>query len=84
MNMRAADTDFDFVMPRQSERQNQGPGPVGRFGAMVQWLMDMPRRRAVINELDALSDHELADIGLARGDVRRVFDRSFKVERQVI
>jgi uncharacterized protein YjiS (DUF1127 family) len=43
----------------------------------------MPRRRAVINELDALSDHELADIGLARVDVPRVFDRDFVSSRVV-
>jgi uncharacterized protein YjiS (DUF1127 family) len=31
------------------------------------------RRHSVINELDRLSDRELADIGLARGDIRSIF-----------
>ncbi|MBW4022108.1 MAG: DUF1127 domain-containing protein [Proteobacteria bacterium] len=33
----------------------------------------MSRRSAVINELDRLSDRELADIGLSRGEIRSVF-----------
>ena len=41
----------------------------------------MPRRRAVLDELSMLSDHELADIGLSRVDLGRVFDPSFAAER---
>jgi uncharacterized protein YjiS (DUF1127 family) len=44
--------------------------PVVRFG---RWLRDSSRRNAVINELDRLSDRELADIGLSRGEIRSVF-----------
>lgn len=56
-------------------------GAPSSFQRAVQWLLEMPRRRAVINQLDSLSDHELADIGLARADVPRVFDRGFGVSR---
>jgi uncharacterized protein YjiS (DUF1127 family) len=44
--------------------------PVVRFG---RWVRDTSRRNAVINELDRLSDRELADIGLSRGQIRSVF-----------
>jgi uncharacterized protein YjiS (DUF1127 family) len=37
------------------------------------WMRERSQRRQVINELDRLSDRELADIGLARGDIRSVF-----------
>ncbi len=45
-------------------------GSVGRVG---RWLRDVSRRNAVINELDRLSDRELADIGLNRSEIRSVF-----------
>jgi uncharacterized protein YjiS (DUF1127 family) len=51
-------------------RFNRISSPVVRAG---RWLRDVSRRNAVINELDRLSDRELADIGLSRGDIRSVF-----------
>jgi uncharacterized protein YjiS (DUF1127 family) len=51
-------------------RFNRIGAPVVRFG---RWLRETSRRNAVINELDRLSDRELADIGLSRGDIRSVF-----------
>jgi uncharacterized protein YjiS (DUF1127 family) len=51
---------------------------VSRVGA---WFNEALRRRAVTSELAMLSDHELADIGLSRGDIPRVFDRSFVASR---
>lgn len=44
--------------------------PVSRLG---QWVRDIGRRSAVINELDRLSDRELADIGLNRSEIRSIF-----------
>jgi len=38
-------------------------------------------RRAVTNELAALTDRELTDIGLNRADVGRVFDPRFERNR---
>ncbi len=55
-------------------------GPVAKPGLIARvtmWLADQPRRRAVLNELRSLTDHELADIGLARADLHRVFDPEF-------
>ena len=68
--------DFQFL-----PRIGAAPRPVsfglgGRLAHIVRWVLDMPRRRAVLNELESLSDHELADIGLARADVPHVFART--------
>lgn len=58
-----------------------GSGLRTRLVSAARWLAEQPRRRAVINELGTLTDHELADIGLARGDLHRVFDRDFVSRR---
>ncbi len=43
----------------------------------VTFLATYPRRRALYDELNAMSDRELRDIGLTRGDLARVFDPDF-------
>ncbi len=48
-----------------------------RLAQFVSYLRSLPQRRAVINELSALSDRELADIGLHRAEMGRVFDPKF-------
>ena len=60
------------------------PNPVvfGMIWSFVTWLAEMPRRRAVVEELNSLSEHELADIGLSRSEVTRVFDPGFAAERR--
>ena len=40
-------------------------------------LMDLPRRRAVLDELSMLSDRELADVGLNRAELSEVFRPDF-------
>ena len=52
-----------------------------RLRAAATWASRALQRRTVLNELSALSDHELADIGLVRSDIPRVFDRSFVASR---
>lgn len=90
MTARFARDEMSFVIPTtlsyaSSERDTRtaasSSGFAARFAAIVRWLADMPRRQAVIEELSALSDHELSDIGLTRGDLSRVFDRQFTAER---
>lgn len=60
-----------------------------RDAAIGQWIrkaaitafravLDYPRRRRIYDELALLSDRELADIGLNRGDIGRVFEQSFE------
>ena len=58
------------------------PTLADRIASMVAYVRDLPRRRAVLNELDALSDRELADIGLVRADLSRVFDPAFNDARR--
>jgi uncharacterized protein YjiS (DUF1127 family) len=43
--------------------------------AVVEWR----RRQAVLQEMQMLTDRELADIGLTRADLPRVFDPAFAV-----
>ncbi len=56
------------------------PGPARRVAAMLRRLAALPARMAVRNELCAMSDRELADIGINRYDVNRVFDSDFADE----
>jgi uncharacterized protein YjiS (DUF1127 family) len=51
---------------------------VGRVLSVVgTTLASWPRRRATYESLRSLSDRELADIGIARGDIARVFEPDF-------
>lgn len=87
MTARFARDEMSFVMPSnfstpQTMRGESRPTSLSaRITSLLLWVADLPRRRAVIEELSALSDHELADIGLTRGEVSRVFDRGFAAER---
>jgi uncharacterized protein YjiS (DUF1127 family) len=49
--------------------------------AAVLFIADYPRRRAMFDQLQAMSDRELADIGLERSDLARVFDEDFSIGR---
>jgi uncharacterized protein YjiS (DUF1127 family) len=51
--------------------------------AAALFLLDYPRRRAVFEQLQAMSDRELADIGLERADLARVFDEDFSPRRHM-
>ena len=61
--------------------------PIGqpeRDSAVSRWARNLVarlsayrERRAVLNELAQLSNRELADIGLSRTDLHRVFDPAF-------
>lgn len=59
-------------------RFNRLSAPVLRMG---QWVRDLGRRSAVINELDRLSDRELADIGLNRSEIRSIFSMAARDAR---
>jgi uncharacterized protein YjiS (DUF1127 family) len=59
--------------PRSAKRLTRASASVLRFGS---WLREASRRSAIFNELDRLSDRELADIGISRGDIRSVFTAS--------
>ncbi len=64
---------------------NASPAPRGltqRISGWISTLLAMPRRRAVLDELASLSDRELADIGLNRAELSRVFDPRFAETRK--
>lgn len=54
----------------------------GHLWNLAKWMLEMPRRRAIIDELSTMSEHELSDIGLSRADLNRVFDPNFAAERR--
>ncbi|OJY78319.1 MAG: hypothetical protein BGP12_00235 [Rhodospirillales bacterium 70-18] len=60
----------------------RGPGLFARLGAGLAFIASLPRRRAVLNELYSLSEHELADIGLTRAELPLVFDADFAAKRR--
>lgn len=60
------------------------PGLAERIATAVKWLVELPRRHSVIQELSVLSDHELADIGLSRGELNRVFEPHFVADRRAM
>lgn len=49
----------------------------GFLRAAIDAVLEWPQRRAVRAELGALTDRELADVGLSRSDLPRVFDSGF-------
>lgn len=51
--------------------------------SIARFIITYPQRRAVFEHLNALSDRELADIGLTRGDLARVFDADFATAREL-
>jgi uncharacterized protein YjiS (DUF1127 family) len=55
-------------------------GLLAHLRAALRWIAEMPKRRAVMDELGMLSDHELADIGLTRSDLPYVFDPAFAAD----
>jgi uncharacterized protein YjiS (DUF1127 family) len=91
MHARIAKEELAILLPNtmsqyarfDNEFGHKAPG--GLLGKLYHawcWVVDFPRRRAVIDELSMLSDHELSDIGLTRADLPRVFDPAFASEHQ--
>lgn len=76
-----------FKLPEmQSDHSTWWPGRrkswLIRAAAHVKARLDVIKeRRRVFRELEAMSDHNLADIGISRHDIPRVFDPKFAEER---
>lgn len=55
-------------------------GVIGQaLAAIGTALATWPERRATYEKLRRLTDRELADIGIARGDITRVFEPDFRL-----
>ncbi len=50
------------------------------IGAVLTAIATWPTRRDAYKALDQLSDTQLADIGLARGEISRVFEPGFALQ----
>ncbi len=84
MNAHVAKDGMSFLPAagsRKAAASGRSNGLTKRLTGAVQWLAQMPRRRAVLETLGSLSDHELSDIGLTRSDLPRVFDPAFVASR---
>jgi len=87
MNARVAKEEIALLMPTTlasyADTAYAAPAETtpNAFARAIAWLLDLPRRRAVLSELSMLSDHELADIGLTRSELSRVFDPEFAARR---
>lgn len=51
------------------------PTLLARLQAGIAVVLERMQRRAVLNELATLTDRELADIGLTRSELGRVFEQ---------
>ena len=70
------DADYEPVLPPRR------PGWTRRLAAAWRALIAARRRLAVRQELDSMTDRELADIGINRYDVGRIFDPEFVREHR--
>lgn len=55
---------------------------IGAARSALARLREASRRRAVLRELNGLSDRELADIGLSRATLHRAFEPGFVPARR--
>ena len=69
-------SDFDDA-PAYGSAAQRGSWIGKLLGFFVEWR----RRQAVLQEMEMMTDRELADIGLARADLPRVFDPEFAADR---
>ncbi|MDQ1079908.1 DUF1127 domain-containing protein [Pseudoroseomonas cervicalis] len=94
MDARITKPEFDSAIPSAAQTLDAARTVAleamrARDEAIGQWIrkavtsafraiIDYPRRRRVYDELAMLTDRELADIGLSRTDIPRVFEGDFE------
>ena len=91
MNIRVANDEMALMLPANQSRFAPGgeydlratpvPSLASRVAGAFRRLLEIPRRRAVIDELATLTDRELADIGLTRDSLSEVFNPEFAAAR---
>ncbi|HWL80642.1 MAG TPA: DUF1127 domain-containing protein [Roseomonas sp.] len=99
MNARITKPEFDSAIPScanvlsnaeaiRLEATRMRDEAIGRWirnaaRALFRAVAEYPRRRRVYEELATLSDRELADIGLNRGDITHVFEDEFRARERL-
>ena len=78
-NLSYVDSTYDDAPAFAPVEQNHGIREwfSRRISAFAEWR----RRQATLREMEMLTDRELADIGLNRADLPRVFDPAFAADR---
>lgn len=79
-----------FALSDHFSRRAEAPAPMTGWEAWIVRLVrsattrlrDHFHRRAVLRDLNKLSDRELADLGLARAELHRVFEPGFEAVRR--
>jgi uncharacterized protein YjiS (DUF1127 family) len=74
--MRARDAAVGRAIARAARAVWRG------IGATLAFIIAYPERLRVLRHLSQLSDRELADIGLTRADLPRVFDEDFAIAKR--
>jgi uncharacterized protein YjiS (DUF1127 family) len=77
-NVSYVDYSYDEPPARVIEIPTLGIGKLLR--RIVVAVAGWRRRQAVIREMETLTDRDLADIGLSRADLPRVFDPDFAAD----
>ena len=74
-NVSYIDSTFEDApaLPVEEPRRGVRQWIADRVTAVVEWR----HRQEVMREMELMTDHELADIGLTRSDLQRVFDPEF-------
>jgi uncharacterized protein YjiS (DUF1127 family) len=77
------DADYDPA-PVAYEQPAAASGLLRQIGSglafVVQGVKSWATKQATLSEMHTMSDRELSDIGLNRGDLPRVFDAEFAVD----
>ncbi len=91
MNMRVAKEEIALMMPislshyadePRFDEQTDRKGLLNYVMQAVRYVRDLPLRHATMIELSDMTDRELADIGIQRNEVERVFDAEFVAARR--
>jgi uncharacterized protein YjiS (DUF1127 family) len=73
--------DYSYDEPPAIDVKTPSHGVGHLLSHVVEAFAAWRRRQAVLQEMAMLSDRELADIGLTRADLPRVFDPTFAAQR---
>jgi uncharacterized protein YjiS (DUF1127 family) len=77
----ASYVDYSFDEPPAIVVKEPESGIAQILRHVVAAFAEWRRRQAVLQEMSMMSDRELADIGLSRADLPRVFDPTFAAQR---